>query len=85
MRAWLKSKRRALLISCYEIAQEQSIPGSYPKYSITSSVSFMTMLSSNKSYALAAAATGGVGVMFLVGFFTTRQRNGYNSIAGQAL
>ncbi|EQC39825.1 hypothetical protein SDRG_03245 [Saprolegnia diclina VS20] len=71
--------------SCYQIAKENGIPGNYPKYSTTSSVSFMTMLSSNKSYALAAAATGGVGVMFLVGFFTTRQRNGYSSIAGQAL
>ncbi|KDO19322.1 hypothetical protein SPRG_15524 [Saprolegnia parasitica CBS 223.65] len=72
-------------MTCHEFANANNIPGSYPDYSTTSSISFMTMLASNKSYALAAAASGGVGVMFLVGFFTTRQRRGYNSISGQAL
>jgi len=68
--------------TCQEVADANGYPGSYSTTSETS-MNFLAMLSSNKSYALAAAATGGMGMMFLVGFFTTRQRNGYNTIANQ--
>ncbi|EQC36858.1 hypothetical protein SDRG_05688 [Saprolegnia diclina VS20] len=58
--------------TCQEFATAHDIDGNYPEYSTTSSISFMTMLASNKSYALAAAASGG-------------GRHGYNSISRQAV
>ncbi|OQR82452.1 thrombospondin-like protein [Achlya hypogyna] len=71
--------------TCAAVAEELGIPGNFDNYSGTSSVSFLAMVASNKTYALAAVATGGMGVMFLVGFFTTRQRHGYSTISRQAL
>ncbi|OQR87035.1 thrombospondin [Thraustotheca clavata] len=71
--------------TCKAAADELGIPsGGYSDYSSTSTVSFMSMISSNKTYAMAAVATGGMGLMFIAGFFTTRRRNGYNTISHQA-
>ncbi|RHY19959.1 hypothetical protein DYB25_006290 [Aphanomyces astaci] len=69
--------------SCKKIAAENNLPGDYSD--VTTTTNFMAMVSANKEYAMAALATGGVGLMFVAGLISTRRqrRGGYDSISRQ--
>ncbi|CAK5220737.1 unnamed protein product [Aphanomyces euteiches] len=71
--------------TCAKVAAELGLPGDYSDITETTKLNFMAMVSANKEYAMAALATGGVGLMFVVGMITTRRqrRGGYSTIARQ--
>ncbi|OQR86147.1 hypothetical protein ACHHYP_10959, partial [Achlya hypogyna] len=69
--------------TCAAVAKELGIPGNFDDYSTTSG--FMAIVTSSKTYALAAVAVGGTGVMIFIGLRGKRQRNGYSTISSPAL
>lgn len=67
--------------TCKEVAKAQGLPGDYSDESSTT-ISFLAKFQANKEYTMAALATGGVGLMFVVGLVASRrQRNGYDTIS----